>query len=495
MEGRIIAQPDPLIGTTLLDRYVIQERIGAGAMGAVYRAQQVGLGRPVALKVLKRQQSCSPDVIARFEREAKAMSALVHPNTVRVYDFGLTPEGLLFLAMELLEGELATTRLGRVGPATMTEALTWVRQVLRSLGEAHAKGIIHRDVKPDNIFLARMEGVAEPVAKVLDFGIAKAIEGEHKVDQFETQDGTVFGTPRYMSPEQAQGKPLDHRSDLYAVGIVLYELLVGAPPFVDRDAVVVMAKHIRDEPAPLRISAPIANFPPSLQRVMDKALHKSPALRFQSAEDFDRALVRCLRDAELIERMPQRGRKYMVRALGAPRWTQWSIGAGVLVALVAIAGAAPIALRGARGGDATAKAAPARTSAVAANHPPAPASSKQPAPPAAPETRMVTLYTEPKGANVWHYSRFVGVTPLPIEVQDGKAVRVRVSMPGFESQTLDLAPKEGSRMVTLERSRTEAAALTAEQRPHAPPRRPHRPAATHAPATKTEANGDAYEKF
>src|SRR6185295_7970642 len=135
---------------------------------------------------------------------------------------------------------------------------------------------------------------------------------------------------RYMSPEQAQGKPLDHRSDLYAVGIVLYELLVGAPPFVDRDAVVVMAKHIRDDPAPLRISAPIANFPPSLQRVMDKALHKSPALRFQSAEEFDRAIERCLRDAELIERMPQRGRKYMVRALGAPRWTQWAVGAGVL---------------------------------------------------------------------------------------------------------------------------------------------------------------------
>jgi serine/threonine-protein kinase len=331
---------------------------------------------------------------------------------------------------------------------------------------------------------------------VLDFGIAKAIEGEHKVDQFETQDGTVFGTPRYMSPEQAQGKPLDHRSDLYAVGIVLYELLVGAPPFVDRDAVVVMAKHIRDDPAPLRISAPIANFPPSLQRVMDKALHKSPALRFQSAEEFDRALERCLRDAELIERMPQRGRKWMVAALGAPRWTQWAVSAGVLALLVAIAGAAPLALRGTRA-DGEAKPVPARNSAVAANDRPAPASAKAaPAAAPAPETRMVTLYTEPKGANVWHYSRFVGVTPLPIEVQDGKAVRVRVSMPGFESQTLDLAPKEVSRMVTLERSHTEATALTAEQRPHAPPRRPHRPPArTNTPATKSAASEDAYEKF
>jgi hypothetical protein len=461
-------------------------------MGAVYRAQQVGLNRPVALKVLKRQQSSGADVIARFEREAKAMSALVHPNTVRVYDFGLTPEGMLFLAMELLEGELATTRLTRVGPANMSEAITWVRQVLRSVGEAHAKGIIHRDIKPDNIYLAHVDGAHEPVAKVLDFGIAKAIEGEHKVDQFETQDGTVFGTPRYMSPEQAQGKPLDHRSDLYAVGIVLYELLVGAPPFVDRDAVVVMAKHIRDDPPPLRISAPIANFPASLQRVMDKALHKVPAMRFQSAEEFERALERCLRAAELIERMPQRGRKWMVRALGAPAWTQWAVGAGVLALLATIAGAAPRALR-----SDTNKPALARNSAVAANdHPPRPSPAATQTPPAAAaETRMVTLYTEPKGANVWHYSRFVGVTPLPIEVQDGKAVRVRVSMPGFESQTLDLAPKEGSRVVTLERSHNESTTLTAEQRPHTPPRRAHRAAPHAAPTTKSAESGDVYEKF
>jgi serine/threonine-protein kinase len=462
-------------------------------MGAVYRAQQVGLGRSVALKVLKRQQYSSADVIARFEREAKAMSALVHPHTVRVYDFGATPEGLLFLAMELLEGELATQRLSRAGAASTTEAITWVRQVLRSLGEAHGKGIIHRDIKPDNIFLAQGEGTSEPIAKVLDFGIAKAIEGEHKVDQFETQDGTVFGTPRYMSPEQAQGKALDHRSDLYAVGIVLYELLVGAPPFVDRDAVVVMAKHIRDDPPPLRTAAPNAIFPASLQRVLDTALHKAPVLRFQNAEQFERALERCLRDAELIERTPLRGRKWMVRALGAPAWTQWASAAAVLVTLAVLA-AAPLALRGAR----SANAAVTRDEAVAQNdarpQPVAAAPKTAPVAAPAPETRMVTLYTEPKGANVWHYSRFVGVTPLPIEVQDGKAVRVRVSMPGFDSQTLDLSPAEGSRVVTLEHSHGEASTLSVEEHPRTP-HRAHRAAAAAAAQPKAGTNTDGYEKF
>src|SRR5262245_56383325 len=313
------SEQDPLLGTTLAGRYRIGERIGAGAMGAVYRAEQVGLGRRVALKVLKKHAGAGADVIARFEREAKAMSALTHPNTVRVYDFGSTPQGLLFLAMELLEGELDTERLAAKQGLPVSEAIAWTRQVLRSIAEAHEKGIIHRDIKPDNIFLSRSSASPEPVVKVLDFGIAKAVGGDHKVDQFETLDGTVFGTPRYMSPEQAQGKALDLRSDLYAVGIVLYELIIGLPPFVDKDAVVVMAKHIREQPIPLSRAALGRTFSTSVQRVLDRALAKSPDQRFQSAEQFDRALDRCLRDAELLERMPERGQRLVASALAAPR--------------------------------------------------------------------------------------------------------------------------------------------------------------------------------
>jgi eukaryotic-like serine/threonine-protein kinase len=470
---------DSLLGTTLLGRYRILERIGAGAMGAVYRAEQVGLQRPVALKVLKKQIDSAADVAARFEREARAMSALAHPNTVRVYDFGSTEHGLLFLAMELLEGQIATDRLGAPEPPSSSDAILWVQQVLRSIGEAHAKGIVHRDIKPDNIFLARVEGEPHPIVKVLDFGIAKAVSGDHKLDQFETLDGTVFGTPRYMSPEQAQGKPIDHRSDLYAVGIVLYELLVGAPPFVDRDAVVVMAKHIREQPAPLRRAAPGRNFPASVQRVLDRALAKVPEARFQSAEAFDHALARCHRDAELLERTPRRGKKLMASALGAPRWVQLAaLGGSTLVATAGIVSLIAASRPSSAAGDRAAAPisvpdrarAPASTTAEPAQG-----------------TRLVTLYTQPTRANVWRHGRFVGVTPLPIEVPAGRALRVQVSLEGYEPQTLDLAPGEQTRVIELARTRSEPPTLTRSERARPKPKmqRPlRRPVA-----------GDSYEKF
>src|SRR5688500_749715 len=209
------SQSDPLIGRTIGGRFRVIERIGTGGMGTVYRAAQSGLDRHVALKVLKRELVSDRDTVARFHREAKAMSMLMHPNSVRVFDFGEDAEGYLFLAMELLEGELLTAWVEREGAAPVDEAVVAAQEVLRSLAEAHSKGIIHRDLKPDNIFLARVDGHARPVVKVLDFGIAKVFRDDQKIDALETQAGTVFGTPRYMSPEQAQGKTLDHRSDLY----------------------------------------------------------------------------------------------------------------------------------------------------------------------------------------------------------------------------------------------------------------------------------------
>ncbi|MEZ4374111.1 MAG: protein kinase [Polyangiaceae bacterium] len=287
---------DPMLGRTFAGRFVVLGKLGAGAMGAVYRARQETVGRDVALKIVRPDKVYDPDTRARFEREARAMSQLTSPHTVTAFDFGASDDGAWFLAMELLDGETLGARLKR-GAVGVVEAVRLVREALESLAEAHQKGIVHRDLKPDNLFLSRTPDGRRELCKVLDFGIAKLLRDELAIDALETQAGTVFGTPRYMSPEQAQGKPLDVRSDLYSLGVILYHALAGRAPFVDDDAVVVMARHIKEAPPRLSEVAPAGRINPGLERVVNKALEKDPAARFQSAEEFSRALEGALGDA------------------------------------------------------------------------------------------------------------------------------------------------------------------------------------------------------
>jgi serine/threonine protein kinase len=281
---------DPLLGTTIAGRFTILGRLGRGSMGAVYRARQEAMGRDVALKLVRQDRAHDPETKGRFEREARAISALVSPHTVTAFDFGEAEDGSWFLAMEMLEGETVGDRLRRVGRLDWFDALRFTRDALQSLAEAHEKGIIHRDLKPDNLFLSRVPssggGVTPEVCKVLDFGIAKWSRGEDasKIDQLETQAGTVFGTPRYMSPEQAQGTPLDARSDLYSLGVLLYQMLSGRAPFVDDDAVVVMARHIKDPPPRFETMTPEVKVPESIEALLWRVLAKSPAERPATAE-------------------------------------------------------------------------------------------------------------------------------------------------------------------------------------------------------------------
>ncbi len=292
-EDVLAARGDIMLGRTVAQRFTIVARLGTGSMGAVYRAWQDRMARWVALKIMRYDRTIDAESRARFEREARSMSQLQSAHTVTVYDFGEAEDGSVYLAMELLEGESLGQRLNREGRLPIRDAVHFARGALTSLAEAHAKGIIHRDLKPDNLFLTEVldvGGSSREICKLLDFGIAKVMREERTIDALETQAGTVFGTPRYMSPEQAQGFRLDARSDIYSLGVILYQMVTGVPPFDDEEAVVVMARHIKTKPIAPREVAPEAEIPAELERVILRALAKDPVDRPDTADTFILAL-------------------------------------------------------------------------------------------------------------------------------------------------------------------------------------------------------------
>lgn len=420
-------------------------------MGAVYRAEQAGLARAVALKVLKRELVVERETVARFEREAKAMSMLLHSNTVRVFDFGEDPStGHLFLAMELLEGELLTARNER-GGVRLSEAIDLIVQVLRSLAEAHHQGIVHRDLKPDNIFLARIPGHSEPIVKVLDFGIAKAFRNDERLDQLETQAGTVFGTPRYMSPEQAQGKPPDPRSDLYSVGVLFYQLITGRAPFVDEDAVVVMAKHIREKPIAPRRLAPDAHIPESLEAVVMKALEKSAAKRFSTGEEFEQALLACRPEAEAVanvstlandsQPLSTRSSTDLLEIRGRNRWVP--VAAGVAAVLMVGAGAIGWALVSGTSPRAIAASSLPDQASGATEQPERISAVSEPT------THRVRIESRPPGANVTRNGSALGDTPIELAVEPTTTDVVIVARMGYQPVELGLAGASDLEVVEL----------------------------------------------
>lgn len=277
------AQQDPLVGKILADRFEILSRIGEGGTGVVYKARQITVDRPVAIKVLGAHVSSDPTWVKRFHNEARAIARLDHPNTVRLIEFGETKDGLLFIAMEFLSGRALAEEISRLGKLPPQRVLRIIIQVCQSLQEAHGLGIIHRDIKPDNIFLLDTKGGSDFV-KVLDFSVAKMEDPNAQ----QTRAGTVFGTPAYMSPEQARGSKLQPQSDIYACGIVAYEMLTGKPPFEAALPMEVVMMHLRQKPAPL------VGFPEPLVRVVMRALEKTPERRQQNAEEMIRECQECL---------------------------------------------------------------------------------------------------------------------------------------------------------------------------------------------------------
>ena len=266
------SRQDPYIGKVIDGRYEIQQRVGEGGMGVVYKARQMSIDRIIALKMLNQQMQGDQTWVQRFYNEAKACSRLQHPNTIRMFDFGQTQDGRLFMTMEFLDGISLRDALQR-GPIAPQRVVKILIQCCASLAEAHSIGIIHRDIKPDNVFLLNMAGSPDFV-KLLDFSVAKLLEG----DRMKTQAGVVFGTPQYMSPEQGRGLPLDARSDLYALGVLAFEMLSGNVPYNDDNAMTVIQMHLHGAIPPMPDSVPY-----SVQAIVRRAMEKEPARRYQSA--------------------------------------------------------------------------------------------------------------------------------------------------------------------------------------------------------------------
>jgi len=287
----------------VLGSYRILHELTSGGMGTVFRAEHMLLGRPAAVKLLRRDLSTSPALVQRFVNEARAVTACKHPGIVEVYDFGYTEDGHAFIVMEFLDGESLGRRLARLR-LTEVEATAIAHGVASALRAAHRVGVIHRDLKPDNVFLVPDPDGGVDRTKVLDFGIAKLADAAS--DSRNTQTGALIGTPLYMAPEQARAAAaIDHRADLYSLGCILYHMLTGRPPFVAEGAGEIIALQMFGEVVPPSRLAPVT---PEMERLVLRLLDKDPAQRFASAGDLASALT-------YLDRRPTR---QMTRAPQAP---------------------------------------------------------------------------------------------------------------------------------------------------------------------------------
>jgi len=289
--------PETLVGSLLGERYKLLRLIGQGGMGAVYLAEHVVIGKQIAVKVLSPDYSRNPGDVQRFLQEARAASLIRHDHVVDIADFGRSPQGHAYIVMEYLEGEDLSRTLQTVGVMKWFRVSNIILQISSALAAAHAKGIIHRDMKPENCFRVKRDGETDYI-KVLDFGIAKIVDdrftkGQHSL----TIEGGIIGTPEYIAPELCRGLKADSRVDIYAVGVIMYRMLTGVLPFrTDTDNyMAVLSQHLTDPPVPPREQNPSAEIPPKIEQIVLKALEKDPAKRYQKVEE----LIAALREAQM----------------------------------------------------------------------------------------------------------------------------------------------------------------------------------------------------
>jgi eukaryotic-like serine/threonine-protein kinase len=502
------AQPsskvDPFVGRTLDGRYLIERVLGEGGMGIVYAGRHKVIGKKVAIKVLRVEMATDGDVTERFLQEARAASAIGNPHIIDISDFGQLPDGATYFVMEFLDGKsLSQIAAETGGPMPVGRIGHIAKQMAQALAAAHAANIVHRDLKPDNVMLVN-RGHEKDFVKILDFGIAKVGGGTKKM----TRAGSVFGTPHYMSPEQAAGAAVDHRTDVYALGVMLYEMASGKVPFDADNFMGILTQHMYKAPVPIRALVPEVDVSPGLEAIVLKCLTKKPEGRYATMGEL-------LADLEKLEGglLPDAVQEMMARsggfnvpadyfrstAMPAPvpaspvlpikRWPIYAVIAAVATA-IGVAGVVVVA----KSSNSTAE--PSReppraatTSAAAAPIAPPPTTATPSAttvlaPPAQPAIRHEVLVSvAPGDAKLSRDGKDLGPQPVALHLSDGEVALVVITRKGYKPKTVSIDSKQPRQSFVLESATG-----------YAPPNQGARPATPSTPKFGIDDVGDPFAK-
>lgn len=513
---------DRYLGCTIDNRYKVEGIVGEGGMGVVYQCRHKIIDKRVALKILRADLARDTEVTERFLMEAKAASAIHDEHIISISDFGQLPDGAAYFVMEFLEGTPLALVAGGGHPMPLGRILRIALQLSEGLAAAHQLGIVHRDLKPDNVFLIQ-RGKESDFVKILDFGIAKV---SSNATGRLTQVGSVFGTPHYMSPEQAAGTPLDHRGDIYSLGVMLYELATGRVPFDAENFVGILSQQLYQNPVPPREVAPQANIPTAFEAIILKCMAKKPERRYQSMQalredllDLEARLGRAVVDfASQATRTPDPAEvsasvegtalstELSLASLRPRRWPMYAA-AGLPIVLVSATLLSRLDGPSSRHGHAASTEAEAtasselRAAPLPAGTPlPEPATAEGPSeaapPPPAPAEGdtaapvQVLLGVAPTTAHVFLGDRDLGRSPVSIDVPKGSSVTVEIKKPGFVTKVVELDGSEPRKSVELKkrkrrrRAKAGAALARAKAQSSAAP-------ATAAP-TPAEVGGDLF---